>query len=82
MPPVSFDSLNSYRDARTQNILQAWCVPADGDSFMDLPPLSADSETAETVDGWNMKLAAVDASLRIVAGAQTEIQLSDRSGIF
>lgn len=50
---------------------------------MDLPELSpTDVETMGKVDGWNARLAVTDKKLKIVAGAQTVIQLSDRSRVF
>ena len=75
-------SLNSYRPPRSQNVLQAWCIPSENGAFMDLPELpTADKETLKKIDSWNTALAAFDANLRIVAGADTVIQLSDATSV-
>ena len=45
---------------------------------MELPELpTTDTETLKKLDSWNTALAAFDTSLKIVAGADTVIQLSD-----
>ena len=50
---------------------------------MELPDLlQSDVATMKTVDAWNAELAAMDTGLKIVAGASTVIQLSDRPRIF
>ncbi len=50
---------------------------------MDFPELSSDElETVENVNRWNSMLADVDTSLKVVAGAQTEIYMNAKSGFF
>ncbi|PSS37405.1 hypothetical protein PHLCEN_2v741 [Hermanssonia centrifuga] len=77
------DFLNFVRTPRTINVLQCWSIPSGEEKCMDFPELSSDElETIENVNRWNAMLADVDTSLKVVAGAQTEIHMNAKSGFF